>query len=131
MSNKTTMDPIESALQSSSRKRAVPADLHDSIMQRVREAAAGASPQSNLARSMWRSSTALSAALLVVAALCFTLIRIGERASSGKSASIAIEPGGEIPEQAAEVLIGPLARELDHANRDVKNAIQFLLASVP
>lgn len=125
------MDPIESALQSSSRKRAVPADLHDSIMQRVREAAAGASPQSNLARSMWRSSTALSAALLVVAALCFTLIRIGERASSGKSASIAIEPGREIPEQAAEVLIGPLARELDHANRDVKNAIQFLLASVP
>lgn len=125
------MDPIESALQSSSRKRAVPADLHDSIMQRVRETAAGASPQLNVPRSMWKTPTALVAALLMVAALCVTLIRFGERDSSPKSASFAVEPGGTIPEQAAEVLIAPLARELDHANRDLKNAVQFLLASVP
>lgn len=125
------MDPIESALQSSSRNRAVPADLHDAIMQRVRETAAVASPQLNVGRSMWKTSTAVFAALLLVTALYVTLNRFGERASSPKSASFAVEPGRTIPEQAAEVLIAPLARELDHANLDLKNAVQFLLASVP
>ncbi|MDH7504219.1 MAG: hypothetical protein QHJ82_16100 [Verrucomicrobiota bacterium] len=124
------MDPIESALQSS-RKCAVPADLHDSIMHRVREAAAGAPPQPNVAPSVWKSPVSLFAALVVVAALCVTLIRTGEHASAPTSAGFAVEPGVTIAQQAAEVLVGPLARELDHANRDLENAVQFLLASVP
>ena len=107
----------------------VPAALHASLMCSVRAAAEAQERQRAPGILRWLPAPAL--ALLVACGLWWSLNRSPQDSPSLTFAATALEQGHEIAQKSPEVVLAPLAQEMDNLNRDFQNAVAFLAASMP
>jgi len=108
----------------------IPAALHASVMRAVR----AASTKSQEQRPAWwflRWLPAPALALLVGLVAWWSLNRSPHEPPSLAVAATALAQSHDIAQKAPEVVLAPLALEMNNLNRDFQNAVEFLVASVP
>lgn len=128
---------LEPRLKAPQPRPAVPPELHDAIMDKVRQAALVRPPAPELeAETFWSGVTAVwrrgalwmapaSAAVLVAGLLIAAHFMRQQPALPA-----AEKPARELAGLPTTVL-SPLSIELENLDRDLKNTTEFLLASVP
>lgn len=129
---------LDRTLRNSAPKREAPPELHSSIMRAVRSANHSASRPRSAPSLGWLAAPALAVLLLIVG-LWWSLDRPAASrvvASTAPAppwsvAATALEQAGQLARTAPSVALAPLTDELARADRDVFNATQFLLASLP
>jgi hypothetical protein len=120
---------LETELRRSTPNGAVPPDLHDSILGAVR--AAAPSPQREPTRLLWRGLAAPGLALLAVGGLWWALSRPAGPAPPLLAAARTLEEGQALPQTVSAAMLAPLSQEMEFVDRDLRNTVEFLLASVP
>ncbi len=128
--NHDSMSRLEADLRRNRPLSQPPADLHETIVRAVR--AAGDAPVQPTATLRWRWLMAAAAASLVV--LCawrwpFSQSPAGPHPLAAVTATL--ETTQAMPQQASAAVLSPLAQELEFLNRDIRNAVDVLVASVP
>jgi hypothetical protein len=125
----TTMRDLDRQLKAAQPARSMPSDLHDNIMRVVRGASREQEWQSAL--TIWRRLPAPALVLLVVGGVWWTLSRPQPQSEPLRSAGAVLEQGRELTLQAPAAVLAPLSKEMESLNRDFRNAVEFLVASVP
>lgn len=98
-------------------------------MQAVRGAArTGKQPSPRLVLR-WLPAPAL--ALLLVAGLWWALSQPANPPPTLTTAVATLEQSHQLTQQAPAAALAPLSKEMEALNRDFRNAVQILLASVP
>ena len=123
------MDSVEAELRRARPSDATPADLHGSILQAVRRAAREAEPQST--SRVWRWVSAPAMAIVVAALVWVWWPQPTVERTPWTAAGTALERVHAMPQQASSVVLAPLSEELEFLDRDVRKAVDVLLASVP
>jgi hypothetical protein len=150
-----TMRELDRRLKSAQPAQAPPPGLRDSVLRAVHRAAKTAEPlalsQSDGERvafrpgegtargsSVWwwrkvaaRWLPAPALALLVVGSVWWMLSRPQPESQPLTTAGAALERSHELAQQAPAAVLAPLSKEMESLNRDFRNAVQFLVASVP
>lgn len=124
-----TVRSLDRRLKSVQPAHTVPPGLHDSVMRAVRGASRDQERQS--APKLLRGLPAPALALLVVGGLWLTLNRSEPESQPLPTASDALEQSHKLTRQAPAAVLAPLSKEMESLNRDFRNAVDFLVASVP
>jgi hypothetical protein len=120
---------LDRRLKSAKPGQQVPSGLHASVMQAVLGASRIREQQSAPAILRWLPAPAL--ALLVVAGAWWTLSRPETEPQPLVTAAAALEQGHQLTQQAPAAVLAPLSKEMEKLNRDLLNAVELLVASVP
>ena len=106
-----------------------PTGLHASVMRAVRVAGQSHEPRAASSMLWWLPASAVA----LIAAL--VLWQPGSRRSAESDtlavATAALEQSQELSQKAPSVALGPLSEEMNLLNQDLRNTIEFLMASVP
>ena len=124
-----SMRDLDRRLKAARLATPVPTALHASVMRAVRAVADSKERQSAPWFLRWLPAPAL--AMLLALGLWLSLGRSPHESPSLTAAAAALERGHEMAQKAPEVVLAPLSQEMDNLNRDLKNAVDFLVASVP
>jgi hypothetical protein len=128
---------VEQALKSQTVAGQAPMELHQSILQAVRDRAGAEEPRH---RTWLRPALGwgLAAASALILGVLFWPNRVDQRRateeSSGRAllaADAALAAGGTVTRDLPAQAIAPLAEEMQRLNRDVRHTVDFLLANVP
>jgi hypothetical protein len=147
------MHKVECRLKSVQPAHDVPPGLHDSVMRAVRGASRAQEPlapsdgetvafkpyEGNacvLSVRWWcevapRWLTAPVLALLVVGSVWWALNRSEPELQPLAGAGAALEQSHLLMRQTPAAVLAPLSNEMESLNRDFRNAVEFLVASVP
>lgn len=120
---------LDRRLKSAQPAQTVPDGLHDSVMRAVRGASRDQERQS--ARTVLRWLPAPALALLIVGGVWWMLNRSEPESQSLATAGAALERSHQLTQQAPAAVLAPLSQEMESLNRDIRNAVEFLVASVP
>jgi hypothetical protein len=124
---------VERRLRSATPARCAPPGLHASVMRAVR--AASAKPVRRSTPTVWRWLPAPALALLVCAGLWWASRPapnpVELRPMALPAAGAALDQSYELTRQAPAAAIAPLSKEMENLQRDLRNAVEFLMASVP
>ena len=125
---------LDRRLKSARPSQKVPTGLHDSDMRSVRGAERNREPQF-AAEHFWanilRRISAPALALLVVGGIWWALSRPEPQPQPLATAGAALERSQQLTQQAPAAVLAPLSKEMEFLNRDFRNAVEFLVASVP
>src|SRR5688572_22242527 len=124
-----TMRALDLGLKAAQPVQAVPAELHDSVMRAVRGASRDRERQSSPKVLRWLPAPAL--ALLFVGGIWWTMNRPKQESQPLETAVAALQRSHELTQQAPVAVLAPLSKEMEFLNRDLRNAVEFLVASVP
>jgi hypothetical protein len=123
------MSNLEYRLRRTASSPAPPPDLHDSIIQAVRNCRA---PGQAAPRSWCRPSLAAAVLVWLVAwAGWWTLSRPPAQPDLLTTATATLERSRVIPQEAQFAMLSPLSQEMEFLGRDLRNAVDFLVASLP
>lgn len=86
-------------------------------------------PRSGPAILRWLPAPAL--ALLAVGGLWWSFTRPAHDPAPLAAGAAALEQSREFTQNAPGAVLAPLSEEMEHLNRDVRHAVEFLVASVP
>lgn len=122
-------------LRESREKRAVPRGLHGSVMRAVRQSR----PERAPAVSLRWLRPALATGLVLAGGLGVFMLASrpasdrlgGEPLAETPSLGVAFEHGHEMTQAVPKTVLGPLAGEMELLDGDIRNAVNFLVASVP
>lgn len=106
----------------------VPESLHHSIMCKVRNSGR---PEQRAPMLLVRWLAGATVAALLVAAVLFNWSRPQPDAQTLAAASAALSETHQMAQNAPAAVLSPLEREMEMLNRDLRNAMAFLAASVP
>jgi len=120
---------LDRRLKSAQPAQTVPDGLHDSVMRAVRSASRACERQSAPKVLRWLPVPAL--ALLIVGGIWWMLNRSQPESQSLATAGAALERSHQLTQQAPAAVLAPLSKEMESLNRDFRNAVEFLVASVP
>ena len=120
---------LDRRLKSAQPLRAAPAGLHASVMQAVLGASRIRERQPVPTVLRWLPAPAL--ALLVVVGVWWTLSRPETEPQPLVTAAAALEQSHQLTQQAPAAVLTPLSKEMENLNRDLLNAVELLVASVP
>jgi hypothetical protein len=128
---------LEKALKSSPPETQAPAALHGSIMRAVR--AGNFSRPALRSAAWWRWLPAPALALLALLAILWTshhspesgTLSMGAKTQTLAAATSALELAGNTIHEAPSAAMAPLNDEMKRLGRDMDNAGQFLLTSLP
>ena len=120
---------LDRRLKSSPPTGEPPAGLHGSVMQAVRGAARTGKQTSPRLMLRWLPAPAF--ALLVVAGLWWVLNQPANPPPKLTMAVTTLEQSHQLAQQAPAAALAPLSKEMEALNRDLRNAVEILLASVP
>ncbi len=133
-----SMQALETRLKAARPAAAVPAGLHDSIMQTVRAKARTQERRPRRMRMRWLPAPAL--ALLALFAVLWSLLHpaAGPKtppqpagAHPTAEAANALNQGYAMAEKAPAAMLAPLSDEMDSLKRDFHSALDFVVASMP
>lgn len=119
---------IETELRRSAPASQVPEGLHDDILRAVNAARTAPNPPRPTSGIPLR--LALMALLIVTVGLWASL-RPGVSTPRLEGMGLALQTTQQMPERASDVVIAPLAQELNFLDRDFRRAVAFVAASVP
>ncbi len=129
---------LVSALKDAPPESEIPATIHRSIMDAVRNAERVPAPKGYGAARHWLPPPALASLLLLLAILWALLPSVKPRppAPGGPeqalaAATTALEMGDEVARGAPAEVVAPLTDELARLQRDLDHTTQFVLASLP
>jgi hypothetical protein len=120
---------LDRRLKSDQPLRAAPPGLHASVMQAVLGASRIREQQSAPAILRWLPAPVLG--LLVVAGVWWTLSRPETEPQPLVTAAAALERSHQLTQQGPAAVLAPLSKEMENLNRDFRNAVEHLVASVP
>jgi len=120
---------LDCCLKSAQSGQPVPAGLHDLVMRAVR--GASRTQKQLFAPTILRWLPAPALALLVVAGVWWILSRSESKPQSMVTAAAALEQSLQLTQQAPAAVLAPLSQEMENLNRDFRNAVEVLVASVP
>ncbi len=124
---------VERRLRSVSPAPCAPPGLHAAVMRAVR--GASAKPARRPDPVIWRWLPAPALALLVCAGLWWASrpapVAIESRPIALPAAGAALDQGYELTQQAPAAALAPLSKEMENLQRDLRNAVEFLMASMP
>ena len=124
-----SLQSLDHHLKAAQPRRPVPAGLHDSVMGAVHDVSRARDLQSVPTMLRWLPVPAL--ALLVVAGLWWALSQPESGSQSLVTAAAALQQSHQLTEQAPAAVLAPLSKEMENLNRDLRNAVEYLVASVP
>ena len=126
------MKPLEEKLKSVKSAGSPPPGLHDSIVSAVRAATETRAPRaaSGLPRWFW---VAGAAALILFAAWMMRVMPVATRgpAPSLAAAEPALTAAHKLAREVPAAMMSPMTEELAAVDRDVRKAVEHLVASVP
>jgi hypothetical protein len=124
-----TARSLDRRLKAARPRQQVPPGLHAAVMCAVRSAAGTQELESGPTLLRWLPAPAL--ALLVVGGLWWALNRSEPEPQPLTTAADALERSHQLTQQAPAAVLAPLSKEMESLNRDFRNAVEFLVASVP
>lgn len=124
-------ESIESLLRKTKPRCCVPAGLHDAVMSRVRAVAVNRhsgteEPHMRQLRVIWVTLVAIACAVVFLGVMEHQDEKVLSRHAANGLGIEALLSGSGI-----DVFVDPLAREVERARIDIRNAVEFLFASVP
>ena len=124
---------LDATLRGTAPRAQAPASLHHSIMRAVQTAKQPAAALAPLAFLRWMAVPAGAALVLLLAwhGLRAPANKPAPATQSLTTAAAALEAGGQIALIVPSAVVAPLSDELQRPNRDLDNAAQYLLASLP
>jgi hypothetical protein len=120
---------LDRRLKSAQPAQTVPDGLHDSVLRAVRGAARAQERQ--FTGTILHRLPAPALALLIVGGVWWMLNRSEPESQSLATAGAALERSHQLTQQAPAAVLAPLSQEMESLNRDFRNAVEFLVASVP
>jgi len=120
---------LDCRLKSVQPVQTVPDGLHESVMNAVRSASR--TQEQQFAPKMLRWLPAPALALLIVGWIWWAFNREEQEPQSLTTAGAVLEQSYELTRQAPAAVLAPLSNEMESLNRDFRNAVDFLVASVP
>jgi len=107
----------------------IPAGLHGSVMRSLRKTAR--SPEKWPWRLVLRWLTVPGLALLIAAAYWLSSTGSAPPSTALDGVVVTLDEGHELTQRAPGALLSPLSEEMDSLNRDLRSAVEHLVASVP
>ena len=130
-----SLQSLDCRLKSAPVPESVPAGLHSATMRALRTSTKQEEPS---VWNQWRWLTAPAAALLIGVAIWKFSSQppVGTNVPKAQpqslaAATAALDQGRELTQKAPALALAPLSTELDLLNRDLENALNFVMASVP